>query len=356
MNMKPPIGIILVLLLGSCLSEEPFKKPFQTFLPQELNDGWELSTPEDQFMDRQLLEKAYELVYSEDRYVMARSLLVFRNGKLVAEAYPNDPDDAYKIANIQSCTKSITSLLAGVAMEKGLVEILDIRFYDLFPEWFDDNLPKRQIRLKDALRMQAGLEFDNDKHTLQLYQRKDNSIQWILSKDLIHVPGTFMNYNDGAPHLVSKAIEMLTMQPTASFAEIYLFEPLGIKDWMWESSHDGVTYGAFSLFLKPRDLGKIGQLVIQNGTWDNQKIISPEYLEEATSIQAISGHNDHPYGYYFWIYPEWKAFAALGHGGQFVLMVPDRNLVVVYTAWPYTHSQLWDNEKELMELIIQSCK
>ncbi|MFD2200899.1 serine hydrolase domain-containing protein [Shivajiella indica] len=354
--MKSLIGIILLLILGSCLSEEPFKKPFQTLLPQELNDGWELSTPENENMDPQLLEKAFELVYREDRYVMARSLLVFKNGKLVAEAYPNDPNDLHKISNIQSCTKSITSLMVGVAMEKGLLDNLEIKLHELFPELFDDQIDKKQISLRDALSMQAGLDFDNGKHTLQLYQEKNNSIQWILSKDLIHAPGTFLNYNDGAPHLVSKAIETLAMQPTASFAKKLLFEPLGIKDWKWESSRDGITYGAFSLFLKPRDLGKIGQLVLQNGIWDNQQIISPEYLEEASSIQAISGHNNRPYGYYFWIYPEWKAFAALGHGGQFVLMAPGKNLVVVYTAWPYTHTQLWDDEKELISLIIQSCK
>lgn len=307
-------------------------------------------------MDPQQLEKAFELVYREDRYVMARSLLVFRNGKLVAEAYPNDPNDIHKTSNIQSCTKSITSLLVGVAMEKGLLDNLEIRFYDLFPELFDDQIDKKQISLRDALSMQAGLDFDNGKHTLQLYQEKNNSIQWILSKDLIHAPGTFMNYNDGAPHLVSKTIETLSKQQTSSFAKRHLFGPLGIKDWKWESSRDGVTYGAFSLFIKPRDLGKIGQLVLQNGVWDNQQIISPEYLEEATSIQSISGHNNQPYGYYFWLYPKWKAFAALGHGGQFILMVPDKNLVVVYTAWPYTHTQLWDDEKELISLIIQSCK
>ncbi|MCH7411324.1 beta-lactamase family protein [Belliella sp. DSM 111904] len=353
--MKSLIGIILVLLLGSCLSEEPFKKQFQTFVPQELDDGWELSSPEEQSMNSQLLKRAFELVYREERYVMARSLLVFRNGKLIAEAYPNDPDDAHKIANIQSCTKSITSILVGVAMEKGMVENLDIRFYDLFPELFDDKLTKRHIRIKDALSMQTGLEFDNDKHTLQLYQKKNNSIQWMLSKSLLYPPGSYMNYNDGAPHMVSKTIETLTMQPAASFAEKFLFEPLGIKDWMWESSSDGVTYGAFSLFLTPRDLGKIGQLVLQNGIWGKQQIISSKYMEEATSIQAISGHKNQPYGYYFWLYPEWNAFAALGHGGQFLLMVPDKNLVVVYTAWPYTHHQLWDHERELMELIIQSC-
>lgn len=356
MNLKSVKWIALACLLGSCLSEEPFKKPFLTFVPQVLEGDWELSTPENESMDRLMLEKAFELVHNEERYLMARSLLVFRNGTLVAEAYPNDPDDAHKISNIQSCTKSITSLLVGMAIEKGLIENLDIKFFDLFPEWFDGRLDKRQISLKDALSMQTGLEFDNDKHTLQLYQGKNNSIQWILSKDLIHAPGTHMNYNDGAPHLVSKAIETFSNQQAASFAKKHLFEPLGIKDWKWEFSSDGVTYGAFSLFLKPRDLGKIGQLLIQNGTWNNQPIIAPDYLDEATSIQAISNYNDQPYGYYFWIYPEWNAFAALGHGGQFVFMAPEKNLVVVYTAWPYTHSQLWDDEKVLMELIIQSCK
>jgi CubicO group peptidase (beta-lactamase class C family) len=355
------ITLYIILILGisnlfsSCLKDEPFKTDYQGFEPRSVKDGWELSSPETENMDREKLAKAYKLVYSNNRYLMAQSLLVFRNGKLVAEAYPKNPGDINAIYNIQSCTKSFTSIMTGVVIQEGKLSSLDEKLYDIYPECFDSDINKQSITIKDALTMQAGLEFDNDNHTLDLYETTSGSAEYVLSRERLYASGTVMSYNDGAPHLVSKVIEKKTGLSLCEYANQKLFALLGITDWKWEKAKDSTTFGAFSLYLKPRDFGKVGQLLLQNGRWNNQSIIDSAYLTEATSTKVFANYNSHPYGYYFWIFPEFKGYAARGHGGQFLLLVPEKDLVVVYTAWPYTSGDFFDDDTELMKLILDSC-
>jgi CubicO group peptidase (beta-lactamase class C family) len=286
---------------------------------------------------------------------MARSLLVFRNGTLVAEAYPNNPDDINRIYNIQSCTKSITSILTGIAIYEGKISSLNEKLYNIYPEYFDSDINKQTISIEDALTMQTGLEFDNGTQTLELYQTEDNSVKYVLSQKRLYASGTIMNYNDGAPQLVSEVIERKTGKTLGEYAKEKLFDPLGIADWKWETAKDGTTFGAFSLYLKPRDFGKIGQLILQNGKWNNQSIIDSTYLSVATSTKVSANYNDEPYGYYFWILPAYEGYAAKGHGGQFLLIVPKKKLVTVYTAWPYTSGDFFDLDSEIIKLIINSC-
>lgn len=352
-KVKYIVMSLLLFSLVACLKDEPFNLEYRGFTPVERTDGIQISDPKSQNMDAGLLEKAYKLIYQDDRFVMARSILVFRNGKLVAEAYPNNPRDIDNIYNIQSCTKSITSLIAGIALHRNLIESPDELLYDVFPAWFDIDIRKRAITLHDALTMKTGLEFDNSRHTLEMYQHKSNSARYVLSQEYLYPAGLVMNYNDGAPQLVSRFIEKKTGKTLSEFADEALFKPLNIANWKWESANDGSTYGAFSLYLRPRDLGKIGVLLQQDGMWDNERIIDNNYLAIATSAHASEAFG--PYGYYFWILPSYNAYAARGHGGQFLLVVPEKQLVVVYTAWPYTSSRFFDRSDELMALIIESC-
>ncbi|TAL63495.1 MAG: class C beta-lactamase-related serine hydrolase [Bacteroidetes bacterium] len=342
-------------LFGSCLKDEPFKLEYAGFEPRKINDDWQVSTPENENIDRDILVRAYKLLYRDDRFTMARSLLVFRNGRLVSEAYPNNPDDIYAIYNIQSCTKSFTSILAGIAIQNNEMGQLSERLYDIYPEYFDSDVSKRGITIEDALTMRTGLEFDNSAHTAELYQTDGSSVKYILTRQKLYDPCTIMNYNDGAPHLVSKVIEAKTGKALRDYAGEKLFTPLNIYDWDWESAKDGITFGAFSLYLKPRDFGKVGQLLLQNGKWENKTIIDSAYLSEATKIHVSANYNSEPYGYYFWILPAFNGYAALGHGGQFLFVAPDKKLVVVYTAWPYTSSQFFDQRNELMNIIVNAC-
>ncbi len=347
--------IVIIPLFGSCLKDEPFKLDYSGFEPKTIDDDWSTSTPENENIDRPTLERAYELMYKDERFTMARSLLIFRNGKLVAEAYPHDPSDIDAIYNIQSCTKSITSILMGIAIQNNQVDSLGEKLYSIYPEYFDKDMNKRSISIGDALSMQTGLEFDNGKHTQELYNVKTSSVQYILSMNWLYEPGTFMNYNDGAPQLISKVIEKKTGLPLSEYADANLFAPLNITDWMWESSKDGTTFGAFSLFLKPRDFGKIGQLLLQNGKWQNKTLIDSTYLSQASSIKVSANFSSEPYGYYFWILPAYKGYAAIGHGGQFLFVVPEKQLVVVYTSWPYTSGGFFDQRNDLMSIIVNSC-
>ena len=185
--MKKYIGICCILFLFiSCLADEPFKLDYIGFEPVQNYDDWTISTPQEEQMNSELLEKAYKLVYEDERFKMAKSLLVFRNGKLVAEAYPYDKNDMHKLANIQSCTKSVTSILTGIAIQDNLIDSLNEKLYAIYPTYFanfDNDISKRDITISDALTMRTGLEFDNSKHTLDLYRTSDNSVNmYFLSK------------------------------------------------------------------------------------------------------------------------------------------------------------------------------
>ena len=352
---KVNLLIVMLSVLSSCLEDTPFKTEYIGFEPSAMSDGWEISTPENEKMDGSILDQAYMLVYSDDRYLMARSLLVFRNNKLVAEAYPHDDADIDAIQNIQSCTKSITSIMTGIAIHEGKIDSLSEKLYSIFPECFDQDLNKRTISIEDALTMRTGLGFDNGTHTMELFNTNSNSASYVLSLESVYPSGMIMKYKDGDPQLVAKAIEIKTGKKLSDYANEKLFSPLGITEWKWESAKDGTTIGAVSLFLKPRDLGKIGKLLLQNGKLDNQTIIDSTYLALATSTKVTGDFNEAPYGYYFWILPAFEGYAALGHGGQFLLVVPSKKLVVVYTAWPYTSGNYFDLPVEVMSIIVNSC-
>lgn len=347
--------LISILLFSSCLKDEPFKNEYSGFEPMPIGDNWIISSPETENIDKINLDQAFRLMYNDQRFLMARSMLVIRNGKLVAEAYPHDLSDRDVYANIQSCTKSFTSIMMGIAIQNGVAISTEDTLYNIYPDLFDGDIRKRAITIKDALTMQTGLEFNNDKNTLELYQTLSNSTSFVLSFPYFNKPGTIMNYNDGAPHLVSKAIEVKTGKSLREYAAEKLFEPLNITDWKWENAKDGTTYGAFSLYLKPRDLAKVGQLILQNGEWLGEQIINMGYLSEATS-HLVTSQNIYAYGYYFWIDEKRQGFYAHGHGGQVLLVVPSKNLVLLYTAWPYTSCDFFDDAFELFDIIIEGCQ
>ena len=354
-KIKKYLFIIIAITFTSCLKDEQVKLPYNGYEPKIDKGGWEISSPQAEDMDAEALNQTYQLLYDNDRFVMARSLLIFRNGKLVAEAYPHDVTDIDNINNIQSCTKAVTSILTGIAIKNKLVGSLDEKFYSVYPELFDTDTSKRDICWRDALTMQTGLNFDNSEHTLELYRTSMNSAAYVLSLKRLYKSGLVMSYNDGAPQLVAKALEKKCGKQLSQFAREQLFSKLDITNWKWETAKDETNFGAFSLYLRPRDLGKIGQLLLQNGYWNGEQLIDSIYLKEATSSLVCANNNNEPFGYYFWILPAWNAYYALGHGGQFVLVVPDKQLVVVYTACPYISDKLYDVKNLLITYILESC-
>ncbi len=347
--------LLTLTVLGSCLNDEPFKQVYEEYEPELLSDGLMISTPATEKMDPALVEAAYRLVYDDNRFTMARSLLILRNGKLVAESYPHEPGDRDRIANIQSMTKSFTSILTGIAFEQELLDSVNQTLFSIYPEHFSDQPDMTSITLHHALTMTTGIDFDNSTDTQTLYETTKSSVEFVLSREQEYVPGMVFHYHDGAPQLVAAAVQKRYGAPFSEFANKNLFQPLGITDWKWEAARDGNTFGAFSLYLKPRDLAKFGQLLLQHGKWDDVPLVDSTWITKATQPLVNSSQLGAPYGYYFWIYPAYGAYAADGHGGQRVMVFPARQLVIVYTAWGYTSGDYFDHFNEVADLIFQSC-
>ncbi|HSH75872.1 MAG TPA: serine hydrolase, partial [Longimicrobiales bacterium] len=136
------------------------------------------------------------------------------------------------------------------------------------------------------------------------------------------------------PQLISSAFEEVTGQTLEDVARERLLSPLGIEDFFWEKNVDGTPLGAHALFLRPRDLAKLGLLVLRRGVWEGTRLVSEDWIDQSTSTRTASDSPDFGYGYYWWIVPELDAYAAWGHGGQFIFVVPSQDLVISMTSLP----------------------
>ena len=342
-------GIVCFFIAG-CLTDPEIKLSFEGYAPVQKNDGWEISTPQQEGFDKQQIDAVYQKVYSEDIYPAIHSLLIVRNGRLVAEAYCRDKNEINLFHNIQSATKSITSLLTGIAIDQGLIDSVQMPVYHSIPEYFDSDLRKREITIHHVLTMETGLDFNNDEHTIELFNGNGSSLEYVLHKKLVFLPGSDWYYNDGNPQLISGIIQKTSGKTEEVFAIEHLFTPLGIKNYQWEKHSDGLTFGAFGLWLLPRDMAKIGKLMQQNGVWEGTRLVSAEWIAESTRLQST--HQN--YGYYWYPMDETGAFYASGHGGQLIYIVQNLQLVVVITADSYSNSAalasnfdvLFDNIKD----------
>jgi CubicO group peptidase (beta-lactamase class C family) len=356
---KKWIGSILIIALStvisSCLKDEPFKLPYSGFKPADIGDEWEISSPSAENMDSIKLDQAFRYIYREDEYYLVRSMIIVRNGKIVAEAYPHDPGDIDRIQNVKSDTKSFTGILACIALQNGFLDSVNQKLSNIYPEYFINHQDKTDITIDNALTMRTGCSGENKDSGYERFFT-DNSIEYSLSSPWLNTRGVSFYYTDGSPQLISYAIQRKYGKPMADFAEKYLFEPLGIDDWFWQSAKDGITFGASNLNLKPRDMAKFGQMLLQHGRWQNKQIVDSAWVHEATRphYQAAGW----AYGYYFWIYPGENVYWAAGHGGQTIMVAPDKNMVVVVTAWPYVQdNEKWKDNFEfyLYKQVLASC-
>lgn len=327
-----PLALVLILE-PACLKEENLNAPYTGYTPEEIDDSWIIADPDSEHMDSRIVDQVYQDFFNENRYPTAQSLLIIRHGKLVAEAYCKDQGDLFSPHNIKSATKSITSILTGIMLDRSEIESLDSRLYDYLPEYFDADIRKWNITIRQVLTMETGLDYDDDIHTREMLYKDGSSLKYVLEKDLVFDPGEDWYYGDGNPQLISGLIQKVTGKTESEFAEEYLFGPLGITNYLWESTHDGLSLGSIGLWLTPRDMAKIGVLMANKGMWNGSRVVSESWVMESTRKQSLYSN----YGYY-WYPIEDKAFYAEGHGGQLIWVYPEYELVVVITSYPYAKS------------------
>ncbi len=302
-------------------------------------DEWQTADPSEVGIDASYLEAMME--YIDDQGHNIHSVIVVHDGYIVWEEYPMDTYNPTKTHMLQSCTKSFTSTLIGIALHEGFIDNVSQKMVDFFPNRTIENLDSRKmnITLYHILTMSEGMywtehdyPYTDDRNTLKQMWDSTDAIQHILDQPMVREPGESWHYNSGMSILLGAIIEQVTGQSVESFAEEYLFDRIGIGDYGWISmARSGVLHTDGGLYLSSRNMARLGYLMLNNGTWNGTEIVSQEWVHDATRTQ-VSISQFMGYGYQWWTYLDQGVYAATGHYEQKIYVVPEDDLVVVFTA------------------------
>lgn len=315
---------------------------WQYMPPDSLGDGWVVGTMSKDKLGSKPVQELFQKIL-HGQYHGLDALLVAQHGRLVLEEYfyLGGRD---RIHSVQSVTKSVTSLLIGIALDQGLIKGLDVPLRSFFPAYVDSSQTAASPTLRHALTMSAALDWAEDisysdprNDAVGMNQSKD-MYQYVLSKkaDATDKPGEKFEYNSGISVLLGGVLLKATGKPADQYARQTLFTDMGIQKFSW-SSGGGEVHTGGGLFLKPRDLLKMGQLVLDEGKWRGKQVVSASWIKESTAAHLPTNAfgRDAAYGYQWWRggFPVGEqtvpVIYASGYGGQMLYIVPDLDLLIL---------------------------
>jgi CubicO group peptidase (beta-lactamase class C family) len=333
-------SLVFLLLLVIPLTQAT-KTDYPTLVPDYWpTEDWRTADPEDHGINMLHIHAMEEYIEDIGWGFALRSTLIIRNGYLVYENYFGYPERMNETQNIYSCTKSVSSILVGIAIAEGYIASVDELLIDLLSSRVIANLDewKQAITLEYLLSMTSGLPWDEWEYS---YSNPENDwnemtgspdwVQFVLDRPMEYAPGTHWVYNTGGSHLLSAIVTEATGNFTNDYAESRLFTPLGITDFLWLEDPQGIANGGSSLYLRPRDLAKIGYLYLQNGTWDGQQIVPASWVYSSTFAHSELD-SETSYGYQWWLHPPWGCYGCKGYLSQYVYVFPALDMVVIFTA------------------------
>jgi CubicO group peptidase (beta-lactamase class C family) len=280
-------------------------------------------------------------------------LLVSHKGETVLEQYYNGsgPD---KIVNVKSVSKSVISALVGIALAQGHVKHTEQTIADYFGDKLGDaGQAKRAITIRNLLTMQAGLASTSSRNYGAWVQSRD-WIRYVLQQPLQAPPGTVMQYSTGNTHLLSAIVTKSTGMDTLQYAREVLAEPLGFHLPAWPRDPQGIYFGGNDMEMTARQMLAFGQLYLNGGRANGQQIISADWVKTSLQRHAESTReHGRYYGYGWWIHEMagYETKYAWGYGGQFIILVPALDLVVVTTSSSNPDPERRSHRRSLDELI-----
>jgi CubicO group peptidase (beta-lactamase class C family) len=366
---KKPIGLIwqlvsvfiFVFTLAGCVSPSPEQLEMVDYAPIT-TDIWPVSSPEEEGLEPELVA---ELYYNASQLPTVKSLLVFKNDKLIAEDYFNGGGPNIQ-SKVQSVTKSITSALVGIAIEEGCIAGVDQKMMDFFPELKDQITDPRkfEITIQQMLQMRAGFPWEESSQELMELLFTGFHNDTLVYVPLVRDPGSDSEYSNLTSHILGIIVARACGTDLRSFAIEHLFGPLGIEPGFWQQDWDGNYLGFADLDLSSTDLAKFGLMIANDGEYEGQQIVPADWVEE--SLQTYSkktwkyrvGPNwkDNEYGYQWWSIKagNYRYHLAWGHGGQQIAIVDELDLVVVLLAdalYAQHGDEPWKIEKGNLNLI-----
>ena len=347
MKSLPAFLLLLLIVFGEgCKKKQSTRPAFPP--PPVTSDGWQVSSLSGQQIDIDQITRADAALKNDPSFVNIHTLTIVKNGKLVFdEFYHSGPSGYHKgdLTTMQSVTKSFTSLVVGIAISHGLITDVNQTAHSLLPELTTINWSsgKDKITLKHVLTMSAGFAGNEESDSLL----PAHFAKYMFSKPLAHSPGTVFDYRTALTNTLGDMLAT-TLVPLhlslKKFMDSLLFKPLDIKNYQWVyTDKAGIPELGGGLFLAPRDMAKLGQLVLNNGKWNNRQIVPAQWIEAATReyfhfSPRYWGELD-GYGYLFWHRDlvsngkTFKAIIALGYSGQYVVVIPSRQVVIAITSW-----------------------
>jgi len=360
--------------------------------------GWPVSTLEDEGIDREPIDALIADIEA-GQYGLVDHFLLIRHGRIVVDrhfehdyveiAAEYDPADhqydydhpdwhpyyrGTKLHTLQSVTKSITSVVLGIAIDEGHiprgVETPAMSFFGDYD--FDLSDPRKQaMTLEDMLTMQSGLDwnemvsYDDEENSCIQPEESDAWIQFVLDHPMREDPGSRFDYNSGISVLLGKIVGVATGLRVDRYADEKLFKPLGIESYYWKISPDGEADTEGGLYLDPHDLARIAYLFLRDGEWNGKRIVSQAWVEASLKphvpdIRPDDGYPGQGYGYQWWIPKHEDGRAVLyqgsGYGGQLPIVIPHLDLVIVFNAWNIHQPPAKSTEVAVRDIIVPAVR
>jgi CubicO group peptidase (beta-lactamase class C family) len=339
---------------------------------------WPTGTPKSVGIDEKLLA-AFDAEIASGKFGNMDGLTIIRHGKLVFEKkYSRDYDKIYgedakkqsplnahdpsgpynyystwwhpwyqrgDMHTLQSVSKTITSIIIGVARTRGDFPDIDTPVLKFFDESKVSNIDdrKRRMTIRHLLTMSAGLDwneglpYSDPKNTGSQMEAAPDWVEYTINRPMAFEPGKTFAYNSGATQILAQVFRVATGMDIEDYAVRYLFTPLGIKQHFWKRSPSGLVDSEGGIYLRPRDVAKLWYLFLKGGKWEGKQIVSTEWVKDSLTPHMDLGPAA-KYGLKWWLYPygadnKMMAWSGNGFGGQLPMVLPEYDMVVVYTAW-----------------------
>jgi CubicO group peptidase (beta-lactamase class C family) len=253
---------------------------------------------------------------------------------------------------MQSVSKSVTSALVGIAIARGEIKGVDVPappFFEGYRMNAGDSRFKA-MRLRDLLTMTSGIKWDEDSvpytdpaNSCAAMEASQDWVQFVLAQPMADEPGKRFVYSSGVTELLAQVLKKATGQHADAYAAAHLFPALGIKSFYWKHTPTGHPDTEGGLYLAPRDLAKLGYLYMKDGVWEGKRLLPEGWVAASTAAHVVADEKSgFAYGYQWWVIAPSKAsrppvYAAIGYGGQYLMVVPSLDLIAVFTGW-----NIWD--------------
>ncbi|MCE7741460.1 MAG: serine hydrolase [Candidatus Heimdallarchaeota archaeon] len=321
------VSILILLFAGSSFTSS------STSLMIFPDETWVEALPDDQGLDVTLIDEMIEYV---DTKTLFDSMVLVKNGYLIAETYKFVMGEN-ETKHLWGITKGITSLLTAIAISEGFIESLDSKVFDYFTDRNISNYSpsKDNITIRHILTSSSGLEWQIDEYMFAAWISAEDKVQYMLDLPMKYEPGTQYVENTGSMHLLTTIINITTGMFPIDFAKQYLYNPLGIEEVTWTDDGTGVNYGGHGLYLRTRDLTRIGHLLLNNGSWNGNQIIPEETIVELLEpVWNLTLENDHErkLACRFYSIEDYNLYTAMGSTMLVMAVLPEYNIALSLTS------------------------